>query len=188
MRLEDLTEDSGVPLVPFTAILSPADHFAAQSDLIESRRTGTSHGEYARSATASLSAKRSIRVPARRRGRASANHGLDRHFGPVPESEFEPEQLVEGRWIEKAADPDENYRDPESFAYWYGVPVFAGQVSLLVGTTTGLFLKWLADHVTNQPECSETVSPGRMNCGGVSPVWLSWVPYHVIGNEPKGDD
>ena len=44
--LEDHTEGGSVPWNSFTAILSPADRFAVQSDLIESRRTGTSHGEY----------------------------------------------------------------------------------------------------------------------------------------------
>ena len=45
------------------------------------------------------------------------------------ESEFDPDRLVEGPRIEKAAETDEDYRDPESFADWYRVPVIAGRLA-----------------------------------------------------------
>ena len=65
----------------------------------------------------------------------------DRRFGPVPESEFTRERLLDGPWIEKAVDTDELYREPETVADWYGFALVAGAVSLVAGVATGLFQK-----------------------------------------------
>jgi hypothetical protein len=66
---------------------------------------------------------------------------VDRQFGPVPESEFDPDRLARGPRIEKAAETDENFREPESFADWYRLPLLAGLHSLVAGAIFGLFLK-----------------------------------------------
>jgi hypothetical protein len=142
VRLEDLTHGDQNHWFAFTAVLSPADHFAAQSDVIEDRQTGTLRREYVYDRHNGLPVLRELigaRTQANGEKRATRITVVDRQFGPVPESEFTRERLLEGRWIEKADDPAEPYREAGSFADWYAVPIVAGAVSLLVGAATGLF-------------------------------------------------
>ena len=144
VRLEDLTHDPGNHWFALTAVLSPADHFAAQSDVIENQQTGTLRREYVYDRHNGVPVLRELIGSSTQPGgekRATRITVIDRRFGPVPESEFAREQLLQGRWVEKAADPEEQYREAESFADWYAVPLIAGAVSLLIGAATGLFIR-----------------------------------------------
>jgi hypothetical protein len=144
VRLEGQTRGDQNQWFAFTAVLSPADHFAAQSDVIEDRQTGTLRREYVYDRHNGLPVLRELigaRTQPNGEKRATRITVVDRRFGPVPESEFTRERLLEGSWIEKAADPEELYGEEGSFADWYAVPLIAGAVSLLIGAATGLFVR-----------------------------------------------
>jgi hypothetical protein len=144
VRLEDQTQGESVPWRAFTAVLSPADHFAVQSDVIELGQKATLNGEYSYDRYGGLPVLRESKSSTTGPDGASGVTKItvvDRRFGPIPESEFTRERLLEGPWIDKAVDPEEIYREPETFADWYGVALVAGAVSLVAGAATGLFQK-----------------------------------------------
>jgi hypothetical protein len=63
----------------------------------------------------------------------------DCQFGPIPESEFTPEGLLDGPVIHRLADAGHDiWKDPVTFADWYWVPLIAGAVSLIVGLGTAV--------------------------------------------------
>lgn len=157
VRLEDRTPGDGVPWRAFTAVLSPDDHFAALSDIIEGGRVGTLHGAYSYDRYNGLPVLRACvrSSPKRAGGRTTRITVVDRRFDPPSESELTRERLLDGPWIEKVADPDESYRDPTSFTDWYGVPLVAGAASLLAGATTAVFLR------TRRATPGEADSPQR---------------------------
>ena len=90
VRLEDQSHEEIVPWCAFTAVLSPADRFAVQSDLIELGQMTTLHGEYSYDRYGSLPVLRESNslTTGRRRNCATKITVAERRFGPVPESEF----------------------------------------------------------------------------------------------------
>ncbi|HEX8203935.1 MAG TPA: hypothetical protein VF590_25900 [Isosphaeraceae bacterium] len=136
VRLEDRSPAGWVPWRSFTTVLAVDDGFAPRSDAIETGGGATIRGEFAydrhEGRPVLCSCHRTGSGPNGERT-ATRTAVVDRRFGPVPESEFDPDRFLDGPRVIQSVDPNPSMPETPWWADWYGVPLGAGAFALASG-------------------------------------------------------
>jgi hypothetical protein len=142
VRVDDSTPAAHVPWRSVTVVLAADRHLAVRSEETDLGNGTTMSTESTFDEHEGLPVYRSSRNTIKGKQGVEREVGykvLDRRFGPIPESEFTADRLLDGPVTRKTIDPLANYyKDPVTFADWYRVPALVGAISLVGGLGIGL--------------------------------------------------
>jgi hypothetical protein len=143
LRIEDRSPASGyVPWRAVNYVLDPGDHYAAQSAAFEDVGPDKAaiQAEFAYDRHEGVPVLRSQRTTTITPGGVHGTSELrvvDRHFGPIPEEEFDPDRFLEGPRV-TAVQPNPYADDPTLLARFYWLPFPIGALGLIGGAAMSL--------------------------------------------------